>query len=335
MAKGKGKGKRKKDDEGSGAGSRAATPDPPTPPVGPRWIWAVPAIAELVVVAALVAAHARIGEIGAGVHSASFVTNEASAGALLALQDASVRMLWGVSWAALLVAGLTAGAVSVLFLRESYRDLDGTPKIGRNEFAAGVLGVLVACALVESSGSFFGGDVTRSLRPPHLSATIDPLTSVTNTTTAAATVLVVLAVSSVLWRHVSLVAAGRGSHPSRDRVKVLLYVGAALLMVGAIEVDYLYRWPAVWLEDPDLGSPAREFARAASTTVGLMGSLQLIAIFLPAFLILRDPRSAEAGREDRPPLAPRELFGRALESSRLVLAVLAPILGTWFEQQFS
>lgn len=157
------------------------------------------------------------------------------------------------------------------------------------------------------------------------------MTWITNVTTASATVLLVVAVCMVLRRHLRASEHARGGYPAKDRIKVLLYVGAGMLLIGAIEVRHLYWWPTLYVEDATLRGDAEGVAVAATTTVGILGSLQLFAIFVPAFIVLKGTSTDEGGASGPKLLAGSEFFVKALEGGRIVLAVLAPLLGTWLE----
>jgi hypothetical protein len=103
-----------------------------------------------------------------------------------------------------------------------------------------------------------------------------------------------------------------------DRLNLLLYLGAALLVAGTLEVWSFYSWPAAYVSDAEA---ARFFslAKTMSTTIGSFFSLLLASIYVPTLLQLRIARGDRIAVED----GELSQWVRPLVN---VMAILAPVL---------
>ena len=76
----------------------------------------------------------------------------------------------------------------------------------------------------------------------------------------------------------------------------LLYVGAAALVLRALENYAFYRWPGVWLS-PDLGKAVDRMALAVSAGYGAFYSALLVSLYVPTALIIRVRATLLANQE--------------------------------------
>ena len=67
---------------------------------------------------------------------------------------------------------------------------------------------------------------------------------------------------------------------------MLLYIGATALVLRALEMYTLYRWPGAWLAPP-LDDLVDRIALAVSTAHGAFFSAILMALYVPAAFVLR------------------------------------------------
>lgn len=81
--------------------------------------------------------------------------------------------------------------------------------------------------------------------------------------------------------------ARRASVADRARgLRWLLYLGAGVLVLHAMEIYAFYRWPGVWLP-PEQAELVDQMAHGISAANGAFFSLLLLALYLPAAGILR------------------------------------------------
>jgi hypothetical protein len=76
----------------------------------------------------------------------------------------------------------------------------------------------------------------------------------------------------------------------------LLYVGAAALVLRALENYAFYRWPGVWLS-PEMGKAVDRMALAVSTAHGAFYSAILVSLYVPSALIIRVRATLLANQE--------------------------------------
>src|SRR5215469_10038972 len=76
----------------------------------------------------------------------------------------------------------------------------------------------------------------------------------------------------------------------------LLYVGAAALVLRALENYAFYRWPGVWLS-PEMGKAVDRMALAVSTAYGAFYSPLRVGLYVPTALIIRVRATRFANQE--------------------------------------
>ncbi len=117
--------------------------------------------------------------------------------------------------------------------------------------------------------------------------------------------------------------------------QILLYVSAAALTLGAREVSLLYTWPSAWFPEA-IAKDIERLASAAATGGGVVLSIVLLAIFVPAELVLR-ARAQVLARSANPQgtakdhgewLAARDLAGLDFKSFTTLGAILGPVLAS-------
>ncbi len=101
-------------------------------------------------------------------------------------------------------------------------------------------------------------------------------------------------------------------------LNLLLYLSAALLVAGTMEVWSFYSWPSAYLRSPESGWFV-ELGKTMSTTMGSFFSLVLASVYFPTLLQLRMSRGDEVVPEDGD-------FSHWVRPVVNIMVILAPLL---------
>ena len=214
-----------------------------------------------------------------------------SGGDLLAVsKHLLARVAWGVPAIGFSLVAMAAMVTAIAVTVGGLREMRG------RERAMCAVGILLAalCFLVVVA---YAGDrimsepeVTTNLRKATMHRTSATHAVAADSLFDMASYLIFLlllsaATATLLWpRGAAPTAAFLCRRLKRNRW--LLYVGATTLVLRAIEMYTLYRWPGVWLSD-EMAAAVDRMAMALSTTHGAFFSAILMALYLPTALITR------------------------------------------------
>jgi hypothetical protein len=117
------------------------------------------------------------------------------------------------------------------------------------------------------------------------------------------------------------------------RLQKILYAGAAILVVGCLHVAAIHNLPLPFL-DPDAREAVREAGKGIVAATGLLWTLLLLGIFLPAAAVLRSDALGVADRQGLKPTDPnlrdwlkdQQLDYPLAKQIRHLVAALAPLL---------
>lgn len=261
------------------------------------------------------------------------------------------RFLWVFATAALMLAGALCVIVSLHSIWKSIaaRSLDkpySRPHSRRVGAAAVGATLLFAGAVV----GWFWWKVTETEFMPQMAELLGctaqaDLPSViglaywTNVISVAVTACLVLASCALL---VPPRGCGHGAPElaaRMNRLRVLLYAGAAVLVVMVLRVRITTNWALSYLTPWSNDDAARveaakaigELTSAFTTAQSASNTLMLVAVYVPALLVLRRRAAALAGRGMPPPAREEWLKERGLsfsfsEFTPRIVAILAPLL---------
>ena len=200
------------------------------------------------------------------------------------------RVAWGIPAVGFSLVALAAVITSALVLIRCLRSLRR-----RERAVAGV--ALVLFVLAYWSIGKYGGALI--LSEPGITSQLRKMTMHKTSATYAVSVdtffdavsiviflLLVSAASMTVVRSTAAEQTARTLKDRLDQLRWLLYVGAAALMLRAVEMYTLYRWPGVWLS-PEAGRTVDRMALAVSVAHGAVFSAILLALYLPTALTLR------------------------------------------------
>jgi hypothetical protein len=200
------------------------------------------------------------------------------------------RVAWAIPALGFALIALAALSASALVLIRCLRSLQR-----RERVVAGAAIVLFALAYW-SIGQYGGALI---LSEPGITSQLRKMTMHRTSATHAVSVdtffdtvsyvIFLLLVSAASMTVVRSTAAERNAQVLKDRLdqlRWLLYVGATALMLRAVEMYALYRWPGVWLS-PEAGRTVDRMALAVSIAHGAVFSAILLALYLPTALTLR------------------------------------------------
>jgi len=200
------------------------------------------------------------------------------------------RVAWGIPALGFALIALGTVITSALVLISCLRGLKP-----RERLVAGAAIVLFALAYW-SVGQYGGAlilsepGITSQLRKMTMHRTsATHAVSVDTFFDAVSFVIFLLLVSAASMTVVSSAATERNARTLKDRLdqlRWLLYVGATALVLRAVEMYTLYRWPGVWLS-PEAGRTVDRMALAVSIAHGAVFSAILLGLYLPTALILR------------------------------------------------
>lgn len=115
------------------------------------------------------------------------------------------------------------------------------------------------------------------------------------------------------------------------RMKELLNLGSALLVLGIVHMNAWLRWPAALVADPGIASDINGLSLSVSLFWGAAFTLMIIAFYLPAALLLRQRASALLAETGSPDSVMTWLKDHGLslspaEQMPQLAAMLAPLL---------
>lgn len=246
------------------------------------------------------------------------------------------RVAWGVSAIGFALVAVTVVITSILIVTSSFRTMQRDELVRHAALVAvGAIGVLLLIATL-GEDVMTEPRVTSDLRIATMHRTPATLAVSTDTyfdSTSAAVFLLLIAAASAtlsLPRDAALTADALA-----DRIKQnqwLLYFGAAALVIRAIEMYMLYRWPSIWFPN-EKADEIERMALALSTAHGAFFSAILMALYLPTALIMRlRTRSlaaqAVAGTSEQPEAwtAKVGLASSPFKEVANVIAAIAPLL---------
>ena len=200
------------------------------------------------------------------------------------------RVAWGIPALAFALVALAAVITSALVLIRCLRGLKRRERVIAG--AAIVLFVLAYWGVGEYGGALILSEpgITSQLRKMTMHRTsATHAVSVDTFFDAVSIVIFILLVSAASMTVVWSPTAERNARTLKDRLdqlRWLLYVGAAALMLRAVEMYTLYRWPGVWLP-AEAGRTVDRMALAVSVAHGAVFSAILLSFYLPTAVTLR------------------------------------------------
>ncbi|MCP4663209.1 MAG: hypothetical protein GY856_48070 [bacterium] len=163
---------------------------------------------------------------------------------------------------------------------------------------------------------------------------VEDLTTVENFLTA----LVLSALAFIIAGAVAILLAedAQGTERLRERyqrLQIVLYTGAAMLVVGVLHVNSILQWPAVFLSEAD-AKILKMLADGYSADTGLYWTMILLAVYLPSTLVLRAEAwilarrtlSRSTAKEHKEWLLKEKLSPSLLGQLSHLVAILGPFL---------
>jgi hypothetical protein len=251
-----------------------------------------------------------------------------------AASDLLARLAWGLTGMVFLIAWFVSVVVLFLVIRQALTDTQPA-----------VRWLITVLALVISGGVLSLNAGRNPLTLPSVLGVLEraidqmkmsdirPFIYLFPAMGLAAAVLMVFAASSCLAR------PGRGEETAdrlnaqQDRLRRVLYAGAAVTAAGVIHAAALHHLPVVLLQEAD-AEAFGEIARGVSASVGSVWSILLMGIYLPAAWVLngragvlmaRKTPSKEAG-EARARLEATGLHSPPIQIFARYVALMGPLL---------
>jgi hypothetical protein len=206
----------------------------------------------------------------------------------------TARITWGLTSIGFVLVSIGAIGTAVYVIWSCFHELPRRDQVlGRWWIAA--------CAAPFAAVAIFGADLILSEPAATTALRIATLHRTTATDAVAADSLFDQ-LSYVIFLLLAAAASAALLWPTGDkkspavlrrriaRVQALLFIGATALALRALEMYFLYRWPAAWLTGP-LAQSVDEIALAVSTAYGSFYTAILASLYLPAAFILRSRAS--------------------------------------------
>jgi len=205
----------------------------------------------------------------------------------LTARDVQSRISWGVS-----TAGLWSSAVAAVGVAVWAMAITTTPRERKwiPVFALALLLLLSGIGYaLDSFGMFFGRDLSSTLHDGILlrdGRDIGFVTTVGNTLVFIGSVMLALSFVVVLRPRSD---ESLSSYRRRfDALRVILYTSAAILVMGTIEVFYLYDWPSALAVCEVQAVAIHKMARSMSAGAGTAGSILLAALYAPTAMLMSE-----------------------------------------------
>jgi len=201
-----------------------------------------------------------------------------------------VRLAWGIPAMGFALVAIAALAIAAQVFWSCVKDLPARERLHTIALSAGLLLLVLALAIVGGDWVLSEPTVTSSLRKAtmHKTAATHAVEVDTFFDYVACAIFgfLVSAASAILVspRHSALSAANLGRRIGQ--LRMLLYVGATALVLRAIEMYSLYRWPGAWLQQ-DMAALVDSIALALSTAHGAFFSAVLLSLYVPTAFVLR------------------------------------------------
>ncbi len=263
----------------------------------------------------------------------AFVEAPATADLATSTQDLLTRLTWGGTALVYTVAWIVSLGVVFEVIRQSVADRS-------RQFRRGLLGAAVVLVGAAVAQGLAGNPLTVPAVLPVLDQTFERLDMTDgslvlhlfNGFNIATAVLLILGASATLAFPVSDSQGMDDLRAQMHRLRRVLYAGAAVLVTGVIQTTAMHRLPIPLLGDD--GESLQQVAGGLAVAMGTLGTLFLLAIYLPAAQILRT-RAMKLAAGATGVRQPSKLEGwlreRGMESSlpqqlSRLTAVLAPFL---------
>ncbi len=253
----------------------------------------------------------------------------------LLTKDFRGRVYWLISAITCAVFMFFVGAVAAHVI---YRSLSGYPSAYRRG-VCGLTGLICLCSVVILQ--LFGN----TLQPHAVQHLVEMLELASGTTSlhsagnflsglsiAVAIAVMVACSLTVNLPPVGLIENRESLTVKSNRLQLLLYTCAALLVIGVFEVHALLGWLSAFTVEDNLGAHIKAVTSGIANAIGVFFSLLLVSVYLPAAAILQIRKHA-LGREGQSKRdasihwSQREgLYGSPLQMFTRGAAILAPIL---------
>jgi len=310
-----------------------------------RLVWSgVPCILPWIAVAVVMIVTASVNQV-LDLGSLSFdafaaITDDAvmpSSGDLVSVsKHLLARIAWGVPAIGFALVAIAVMLTTLIVIVSCFGDI---PRSERGKY----FGFIVLAALALLFIAFYFGDqimsepeITTNLRKATVHRTSATYAvSMDSSFDAASYVIFLLllcAASATLLNSANSTQTVAQLGSRIRQIQWLLYVGATALVFRAIEMYMLYRWPQVWFNSAQADAIDR-MALALSTAHGSFFSAILVALYLPAAIVLRLRTKtiavqAVAGTTEEPEawLAKAGLKFSPIKEMVNLIAIIAPLL---------
>ncbi|HTE41770.1 MAG TPA: hypothetical protein VK629_13135 [Steroidobacteraceae bacterium] len=245
------------------------------------------------------------------------------------------RTGWGVPAIGFALVAIAAVLTALFVIAQSFKDLAIRDRIRGSITIILAAAALLAAAIYAGESVISEPAVTSELRKATMHRTTATHAVAMSTMFDTISYLVFLlllaaASASLVWSKTS--APTPASLALRLRqTRWLLYAGAAALVLRAIEMHALYRWPSVWLSK-EMGAAVDQMALSLSTAHGAFYSAVLMALYLPTALTLRMRSKSLAiaavggGEQQEAWLAKEGLSLSPFKEMTSLMITLAPLL---------
>jgi hypothetical protein len=201
-----------------------------------------------------------------------------------------VRLAWGITAIGFALVALAALGMSVYVFWRCVKEIPPRERF----VAAALIGFMLALVLVVTTAR---GDwvlsepsITSDLRKETMHRT--SATHAVSVDSFFDNVSALLFISLISAASATLVSPRRTALTAESlsrrlaQLRLLLYFGAAALVLRALEMYSLYRWPGAWLP-PENAELVDRIAVALSTAHGAFFTAILMSLYIPAAFILR------------------------------------------------
>lgn len=201
-----------------------------------------------------------------------------------------VRLAWGTTAMGFALVAIAALAMAIYVFWSCLRELPARERYVTSAIIVVMLVLLLTFSILAGDWVLSEPSVTTSLRKATMHRTA--ATHAVSVSTFFDAVSYVVFLSLVSAASATLISPRRSALSAASlsrrvsQLRAVLYVGAAALVLRALEMYCLYRWPGAWLE-PTMAGLVDSIALALSTAHGAFFTAVLMSLYIPAAFILR------------------------------------------------